>query len=321
MMLNKKLIVGAVITLFICGYGFAQSKNDAANSYNHGIKISDVDVAIDTIESCIKTCKIVGDSANQIKVMANNYLGDLYYKKSLKLYTHDKKFPEAIAVAKKALGIADESKDVTLKDRTGKLLLTIYVGMGANYFKAKNYEIAIKSFDSALIINPKFPSALFDKSLVYMTLGDTLNFGKTIDAFIESANAEKETAQVNQGKKIAFDFYSREAGKADQGNKLNDALNLLSQAEKYGTDKEIDYYYADVYNKLKKFDEALAYAQKGLILETGTPEAKAKYYYALAVAQSGKGDKENACESFHNSMYGPFVQASKAQITNLKCGK
>jgi hypothetical protein len=37
------------------------------------------------------------------------------------------------------------------------------------------------------------------------------------------------------------------------------------------------------------------------------------------MAQAGKGQTAEACESFKNSMYGPFAEPSKAQRTNLKC--
>jgi hypothetical protein len=60
-------------------------------------------------------------------------------------------------------------------------------------------------------------------------------------------------------------------------------------------------------------------AQKGLDMETGAAEAKAKFYYQLGVAQAGKLENAKACESFKNAMYGAFLEASKAQRTNLKC--
>ena len=79
------------------------------------------------------------------------------------------------------------------------------------------------------------------------------------------------------------------------------------------------YFFADVYNKKNSFTEGAEFAQKGLDLETGDAEAKAMFYYQLAVAQVGKGDTAAACESFKNALYGPFAEAAKAQRTNLKC--
>ena len=44
---------------------------------------------------------------------------------------------------------------------------------------------------------------------------------------------------------------------------------MLTKAAKYGDDKNLFYYFADVYNKQKNFDSGAEYAQKGLALETG----------------------------------------------------
>jgi hypothetical protein len=54
-------------------------------------------------------------------------------------------------------------------------------------------------------------------------------------------------------------------------------------------------------------------------METGAAEAKAKFYYQLAVAQAGKGQTAEACASFKNAVYGPFAEPAKAQMKNLKC--
>ena len=52
---------------------------------------------------------------------------------------------------------------------------------------------------------------------------------------------------------------------------------------------------------------------------TGAPEAKAKFYFQLALAQAGKGETAEACETFKNAMFGQFAEPSKAQRTILKC--
>ena len=54
-------------------------------------------------------------------------------------------------------------------------------------------------------------------------------------------------------------------------------------------------------------------------LETGDAEAKAKFYFQLALAQKGKGQTAEACASFKSAMFGAFAEASKAERTNLKC--
>jgi hypothetical protein len=74
-----------------------------------------------------------------------------------------------------------------------------------------------------------------------------------------------------------------------------------------------------VYNKKKDFNSGTEYAKRGLALETGDAEAKAKFYFQLGIAQEGKGQLAEACASFKNSAYGPFAEPSKIQMKNLKC--
>jgi tetratricopeptide (TPR) repeat protein len=118
---------------------------------------------------------------------------------------------------------------------------------------------------------------------------------------------------------MALEYFRAAGSKASQANNLPDALSLLNRAAKYGNDKDLFYYFSDVYNKQKNFDKGLESGQKGLALETGTPEAKAKFYFQIATAFFGKGQTAEACAAYKNAMFGAFAEASKVQIGNLKC--
>jgi tetratricopeptide (TPR) repeat protein len=118
---------------------------------------------------------------------------------------------------------------------------------------------------------------------------------------------------------LALGYFRASGAKSDQANKLDEALVTLTKAAKYGDDKDLFYYFAEVYNKQNAFDKGLENAQKGLALETGAPEAKAKFYFQLALAQEGKGQTAEACESFKNASFGVFAAPSKVKRNNLKC--
>lgn len=302
---------------------FGQSYNEAATLYNEGIGVmkADVALAIESFEACIKMCDEVGDSALDLRTKAGNVVADLYFQKAYRIYSIEKKVPEAIEAAQEAIIMCEKYNNERSKEKTEKFLVQLYAINGSNSFKEKNYENAIIAFDNALKINPDYTAAIFNKALVYKAMDDIEQFAPAIDLFIEKTSAANDTAQVSKGQKLALDYFRVAGNKANQANNLNDAANLLTSALKYGEDKDVCYALANVLNKQKKYDEALANAEKGLTLETGNAEAKAKFYYELAVAQAGKGDIETACQSFINARYGVFVEASKAQITNLKCGQ
>lgn len=153
--------------------------------------------------------------------------------------------------------------------------------------------------------------------MIYRIQNNNDGLEQTIDLFITKQAAAPD--KVKQASTLALEYFRAAGSKANQANNLDEALALLSKAAKYGDDKDLFYYFADVYNKQKKFDDGAVYAQKGLDLETGTPEAKAKFWFQLGLAQSGKGQTADACTSFKNALYGPFAGPAKAERTNLKC--
>jgi tetratricopeptide (TPR) repeat protein len=218
------------------------------------------------------------------------------------------------------LAVAEKYSDPNVKESTQKLLIQAYTNMASNYINTKENPKAIQAFDSVLMINPEHLPSIYNKALMYRGLDDSPKFTETIDLYIGKLQATGDAAKLEQANKVARDYFRIAASKANQANKVTDAVNLLNTASKYGTDKNLCYQYASVYNKQKKFDLAADFAQKGLDLETDTaPEAKAKYYYELGTAQAGKGDTAAACETLKNALFGPFLPAAKAQRTNMKC--
>ena len=198
-------------------------------------------------------------------------------------------------------------------------MVQAYYAMGTDFFSKKDYENALLAFDSLLVINPEYPTALYNKALIYRAQNNAIAFEESIDSFLQKMKSSNDTVRAKQASTLAREYFRGAGSQANQGEKLDEALVLLNKAAKYGDDKDLFYYFADVYNKQKNFKSGVEFAQKGLNLETGSAEANAKYYYQLAVAQAGNGDTANACASFKNALFGPFAEASKAHMTNLKC--
>ena len=296
----------------------AQTKKEAVDAYNQGVMTmnTNTDSAIIYFERSVEISGKVGDEASDIYIPATKVLPRLYYKKVISL-AKEKKIPEAIAASKEAIKAADKYKNDSIKIETLKIESQIYFSMGNSYFTKNDNENALKAYDSALLINPNYTKALFNKAQVYRKMDKSDKYKESIDDLIVKAGSD--TVQIAAYKKNAHDYYRVTGTKANTANKLADAIENLNNAQKYGIDKDVYYQFANIYNKQKKWDEALTNAQKGLELETGTNEAKAKYHYEIAVAQAGKGDKDAACSSFKNALYGIFATPSKAQMQNMKC--
>jgi tetratricopeptide (TPR) repeat protein len=322
-MIGIKKLTGVLALVVVTQIGsFAQEINDAINAYNQGvalIKAEDTESAIAAMENCVSLCEQVGDTASDIKFKAIQQIPGLYYKKSYNFYAVDKNMAACVASSKATIAVAEKYENFDTKEKAQKLLIQAYSSMGTAFYNNNENEKAIAVFDSILAINPEHTKSIYNKALTYKKMNDHAKFGETIDVYIAKMKAAGDTVQEAQASKLALDYYRNSGVKANQANKTADALKFLNSSLKYGIDNDVYYQLANVYNKMQNYTEGAANAQKGLDLETGAPEAKAKFYYELAVAQAGKKDVGNACESFKNANYPPFVDAVKAQRTNLKC--
>ena len=299
----------------------AQERNDVIKSYNEGAKAMQTDpkAAIAAFENVITLSDKVGETAADLKQKAVQVLPGLYVKVASAALTEKNPAPEIIKAAKTAASSAEKYGSATGKENAGRILVQGYYIMGTEFFTKKDYENALKAFDSLLVINPGYTAAIYNKALIYRSQNNATSFEETIDSFLGKLDPAKDADKAKQASALALEYFRAAGSQANQANKPDEALALLDKAAKYGEDKDLFYYYADVYNKKKNFDSGTEYAQKGLALETGTAEAKAKFYFQLGLAQAGKGKTADACASFKNAMYGPFAGPSKAERTNLKC--
>lgn len=317
----KKIFIILVISA-IAGISLnAQTRNDVIAAYNQGAKAAQTDpaIAIMAFEQAVMLADNVGEEAADLKERVIKVLPGLYVKVALAAYNDNKSATEVISASKKAIAVAGEYGSESNKATAEKILLQGYNKMGTDFFSQNDYENALLAFDSLLLINPGYANALYNKSLIYLRQNNSDAFEETIDMFLGNLEAGKDDERIQQASTLALEYFRASGSRANQQDSLDKALVLLDKAAKYGDDKDLFYYYADVYNKQENFDQGEEYAQKGLDMETGDAEAKAKFYYQLAVAQAGKGNTSAACESFKNALYGPFAEPSKAQRTNLKC--
>lgn len=301
---------------------FAQERNDVIRAYNEGAKASSTDpvAAINSFENAITLADKVGEGATDLKQKAEKVLPGLYVKVALNSLNEKKPAAEIIQAAKNAAAVSEKYGSTTNKDNAGKILVAGYGSLAGDYFAKEDFGNALATFDTLLSINPDYLTAYYNKALIYIKQGDSESFEKDIDIYLEKLKAANDEEKVSQASTMALEYFRAAGSQASQADNLDEALTLLDKAAKYGDDKDLFYYYADVYNKKKDFNKGAEFAQKGLDLETGDAEAKAKFYYQLATAQVGKGQTAEACTSFKNALYGPFAEASKAQRTNLKCG-
>ena len=321
MKIRRFIVATAGIAAFFSLSLSAQERNDVIAVYNEGAKAiqSDVPAAITAFEKVITLSDQVGESADDLKQKAVQVLPGLYYKLAATAYNEKKPTAEIISAAKLAGSMAEKYGNTTYGANSQKILVNGYYRMATELFSANDYDNAMLAFDSVLTLNPDHIASIYNKALIYRNREEADLFEQTIDLFLAKLDPEKDADKSAQAKGGALEYFRSSGSKAISADQLDQALELLGKAAKYGDDKTLFYFFADAYNKKNNFTEGAAYAQKGLDLETGDAEAKAMFYYQLAVAQAGQGNTGAACESYRNAQYGPFAEAAKAQRTNLKC--
>ncbi len=315
-------IAGILILSFIIGVSLeAQTRNDVIKVYNEGAKAmqSDIPAAIKAFEQTIVLADEVGESAADLKQNAIKVLPGLYFKAAYNDLNEKKPAREIIQSARIAAEAGDKYGSPSNKENAEKILVQAYNTLATDYFSNNDFENAITTFDSVLAINPGFTTAIYNKALIYIQQGNSDAFEQTIDLFLEKLEGGKDDERGKQASTMALEYFRVAGSRANQAENLDEAITMLNKAAKYGDDKDLFYFFADVYNKQKNFDKGLEFGQKGLAIETGDAEAKAKFHYQIAVAQAGKGQTAAACASFKNSLFGAFAEASKAQRSNLKC--
>lgn len=311
---------GIIIFLLMLGISMSgQDRNELIKVYNDGARLvqTNVDSAIIAFENVISMSEKIGESVDDLKQNAIKVLPGLYLKSASAMYTAKKTDADVVRTTKNAITSAEKYGNTAVKENAQKLLQQTYNRMAGEFFKNKDYDKALATFDSVLAVNPDYVAAIYNKALIYRTQGNSDDLEQTMDLYLSKLPAGDERAA--QASRMALEYFRAAGSKANQADQLDEALSLLNKAAKYGEDKDLFYYFADVYNKQKDFDKGAEFAQRGLDLETGNAEAKAKFHFQLGLAQEGKGQTAEACESFKNSLFGPFAEPSKAKRTNLKC--
>lgn len=298
-----------------------QERNDVIKSYNEGAKVLQTDVvaAIAAFENVVSLSEKVGESADDLKAKAVQVLPGLYVRAANNAIKENKSTAEIIKAAKMATAAAEKYNNAAGKDNASKIMVQAYNKMGTELFTAKDYDNALLAFDSLLAINPDYSNAIYNKALIYRSQNNSAAFEETIDLFLGKLEAGKDDQVIKQASTLALEYFRAAGSQANQADNLDEAIALLTKAAKYGEDTDLFYFFADVYNKKKSFDSGIEYARKGLALETGAADAKAKFYFQLGLGQEGKGQTAEACASFKSAMFGPFAEPSKAKRTNLKC--
>lgn len=321
---TKRFLLGLMLTGILLGVKvtYSQTLESATNAYNKGVELAATDIpkAIESLLEAASIAEKAGPEAAEIMNISRQQIPALQFNYATNLYK-EKKVNEAIINFELAKEYAIKYNDDGIEAKSTNLLPKLYRVKGNDEYKATSYTDALASFDKALEYDPDFAGAWLSKGMVYNKQNDDAALKEAIDKAIETGLKINDEKTVEQANKFMGDNLLGNANAAFKKNDFNNAITILDESMKYAENNAEAYYlYALSYNKLSKWDEAIASAQKGMELDGNTPDKAARFYFEMGMAQAGKGSNGDACASFKKAARGPFVESANYQIkTVLKC--
>ncbi len=300
----------------------AQTLADAQTAYNSSLsKMTENPAeAIELLNACLDLCKSVGEEADDVKALAELNLTKAYVNLGKK-YATAKDFGKAVETFGIALQKGKQYKNDDVVKASSEALAQIHTQNGFNLYKEKKMEEAMTEVKKALEYSPNYGTGWLIKCYVAKDMGDDEAFTETLNKGLEACVTTNDNRNRTSIQKLGRDYFLQQGSKAVTANKMEEAITALEKSISYdGSNKDAYYYYAVALSGVKKFQEAADASNKGLELETGEADKKARFYYTLGTALKGLGDNAGACSAFKNALFGPFEEGAKYEIEHeLKC--
>lgn len=321
MKMTLRFLTIAAVMIFAIS-SFAQTKEDAVSAYNKAVTLSSTDLpqAVLAMKESADIAAKVGAEADTIGQMAQQQIAALQYNYATALYK-EKKIDEAIDNFMLARDYAVQYNDNSTRTKTEELLPKLYLSKGINEYKAGQYDSAVMSYNKALEYDSTMARAWLNMGVAYKKANKDAEMKNAMDKAIQVGTDTNDEKTVEAARKSMSDDLLVSANAAFKKNDFNTTASKLEEALKYSeTNPEIFYLHSVALNKLNKYQEALAQAQKGLALEEDTAVKKARFHFEIGNAQVGLGENGNACDSYKKAAVGAFAESANYQIKNvLKC--
>ena len=199
-----------IIALFLFLLPFVlngQTINDAKDAYNKGAKTfsTDKDSTLIYWEQSLSICKTLGTSGDSLRMKIEIFIPSLYYELASTSYK-EKKYDEALTKEQKALQVAETYKDEKNKQRVTKLITSINIAIGVDYYKKSDLDNAVKYWEVAVNIDPKLEKVWYNIALAYLKKGDAEKMGAAMDKTFELAKADNDSVTIKNATKQCKDF-------------------------------------------------------------------------------------------------------------------
>ncbi|MEX0661052.1 MAG: tetratricopeptide repeat protein [Balneolaceae bacterium] len=230
---------------------------------------------------------------------------------------------QAIEDFEASLEAGEEFGNDQVVEQATRAIPQLYYIRSVVEYRQDDFEGAMVSLDAALELNPNYPTAHYQKGVVYKKqnpedIDGALEF---FDTAIELAEQAGDNRTLNNAREGAAEELIYRANTLKENDDYSRAIELLERVEQYDPQSADAYYrLAEVNNLQGNWAQAIEHANQALEFESGGVVEQAKIYFELGMAHKGEGDTTNACSAFENADYGDFSDPASHELEfELEC--
>ncbi|WP_340106479.1 tetratricopeptide repeat protein [Rhodohalobacter sp. 8-1] len=224
---------------------------------------------------------------------------------------------QAIEYFEDAQEAGREFNDDQVVQQTSRALPQLHYLKSTIQFRNESYDAAMASLDTAIELNPNYPTAHYQRAIVYkkQNPNDNEKTFEYYDRAIELAEQLGDNRTLNNARTGAAEELIYRANNLKENDNYSEAIELLNRVSKYDSDNsDAHYRLAEVHNLMGNYNNAIQHANQALEYETGGVTARAKIYFELGTAYKGLDQTGNACSAFENANYGEFSDPASHEL-------
>jgi len=309
--------------LFAMILGFTQqvtaqdeARGEAVTLYNQAQELA----GSGELEDAIATYRDALDIAdsNELQDISDRIrtnLARVYYTRASRAFQQfqQQKSVEAVNTAieyfEEAQDAGEEFDDEQVVQQTTRAIPQLHYLKSTIHFRNDNLAAAMASLDTAIELNPNYPTALYQRAVVHkkQNPNQTDQTFEYYDQAIEMAERIGDNRTLNNARTGAASELIFRANNLKDNDNYSRAVELLNRVSQYDSENaDAHYRLAEVHNLQGNYTNAIQHANQALEFETGGVTEKAKIYYELGTAYKALEQTGNACSAFENANYGEF---------------
>lgn len=305
-------------------------RGEAVTLYNEAQELAGANQLEDAIETYRAALDIANDNnLEDISERITTQLPRVYYSRASRAFQQyqDERTIEAadraIELFNEANEAGEEFNDDQVVQQTTRALPQLHYLKSTIQYQNEDFDAAMASLDQALELNPDYPTAHYQRAVVYKQQNpeDIDQALEYYDRAIELAEQANDSRTLNNARTSAAEELIYRAVNLKDESRYDRAIELLEKVEQYDPQNpDAHYRLAEISNMRGNFEQAIEHGNQALELESGGVTDRAKIYFELGTAYKGLDQQNNACEAFENANYGDFSEPASHELQfELEC--